>query len=87
LRGIGLNNEIKIGGLYQHYKGKNYLVINIAKHSESMEWMVYYQCLYENSESSFWVRPLKMFLENVDIEGVSVPRFKYIGDQKGSQRL
>ncbi len=86
-RGKSLDHEIKIGGLYQHYKGKNYLVINLAKHSETLEWMVYYQCLYENQEASFWVRPLRMFLENIEIEGKIVARFKYIGDQKGSQRL
>lgn len=80
-------NQIKIGGLYQHYKGKNYRVINLVKHSETLEWMVFYECLYENEESIFWVRPLTMFLEDVEFQGRYVPRFKYIGDQKGSQRL
>lgn len=79
--------EIKIGGLYQHYKGKNYIVTNLAKHSETLEWMVVYECLYENSESQIWIRPLKMFLEEIEVNGRKVPRFKYIGDQKGNQRL
>jgi hypothetical protein len=52
-----------------------------------MEWMVVYECLYENEAAKIWVRPLTMFLENVVIEGKSVPRFEYIGDQKGNQRL
>jgi hypothetical protein len=79
--------EIKVGGLYQHYKGKNYRILNLAKHSESLDWMVVYECLYSNEEASIWVRPLSMFIESVEKEGKLVPRFKYIGDQKGSQRL
>ena len=79
--------DIKLGGLYQHYKGKNYRVLNLAKHSESLEWMVYYECLYDNPEGSFWVRPLSMFCESVEHEGKLVPRFNYIGDQRGSGRL
>lgn len=79
--------ELKVGGLYQHYKGKNYRVLNLAKHSESLEWMVVYECLYHNPEASLWVRPLSMFSETVEVDGKIVPRFKYIGDQKGSSRL
>ncbi len=79
--------DIKIGGLYQHYKGKNYRVLNLVKHSETLEWLVYYECLYDNDEGSFWVRPLGMFCETVEVNGQIVPRFKYIGDQKGSKQL
>jgi hypothetical protein len=80
-------NDLIIGGVYQHYKGKNYIVRDLAKHSETLEWMVIYECLYENIEGKIWVRPLKMFLENIQIEGKAFPRFKYIGDQKGKTRL
>ena len=80
-------NDLKIGGLYQHYKGKNYIVHNIVRHSESLEWMVFYECLYENPAGKLWVRPMGMFLETVEVEGKTVPRFKYIGDQKGKERL
>lgn len=80
-------SDLKLGGVYQHYKGMNYIVHNLVKHSESLEWMVFYECLYENKEGKLWVRPLKMFLETVVIEGKEVPRFKYIGDQKGKTRL
>jgi hypothetical protein len=80
-------NNLIIGGLYQHYKGKNYIVRDLAKHSETMEWMVIYDCLYENTEGRTWVRPLSMFLESVKVEDKIIPRFKYIGDQKGSTRL
>ena len=79
--------DLVLGGVYQHYKGKNYLVRDLARHSETMEWLVLYECLYENPEGKFWVRPLAMFLETVEVDGKQVPRFKYIGDKKGRSRL
>lgn len=78
--------DIKLGGLYQHYKGMNYRVVSLAKHSETLEWMVHYECLYENSEAKFWVRPLAMFCETVEVKGVVVPRFKFIGEGKDSSQ-
>ena len=56
-----------------------YLVLCIAKHSESLEDMVVYISLYENPESQLWVRPAKMFGETVEYQGIKVPRFKYVG--------
>ncbi len=82
-----VNSDLIPNGVYQHYKGKNYVVMELAKHSESLEWMVIYMCLYDNSESKIWVRPLKMFLEKVLVDGKEIPRFKYIGDQKGRSRF
>lgn len=70
----------KLGGLYQHYKGNNYRVISLVKHSETLETLVYYQCLYENLEGPLWVRPLAMFMETVVVDGKTIPRFKHIGD-------
>ena len=67
---------LKIGGLYRHYKGKNYRVIAQATHSETLEQMVVYQALY--GEGGMWVRPLAMFLEDVTIEGVPQPRFALV---------
>ncbi len=67
---------LKIGGLYRHYKGKNYRVIAQATHSETLEQMVVYQALY--GEGGMWVRPLAMFLEDVTIEGVIQPRFALV---------
>lgn len=80
-------NDLVIGGLYQHYKGKNYRLINLAKHSETLDWMVVYECLYENPEAKLWVRPLSMFTETVEVEGKIIPRFKYIGHEKSNKQL
>lgn len=68
-------------GVYEHYKGKKYRVLGVAKHSESLEDMVMYEALYENELAKFWVRPLAMFLEEVEIDGQRVPRFTYIGEE------
>ena len=65
-------------GIYQHYKGNKYLVLGVAKHSETKEDLVVYVTLYENDMASMWVRPLAMFIENVMVDGKSVPRFKKI---------
>ncbi|MFI4919715.1 MAG: DUF1653 domain-containing protein [Legionellales bacterium] len=64
-------------GTYEHYSGKQYKVIAVARHSESLEEHVVYQALY--GDNDFWVRPLGMFVEQVDIHGKQTPRFKYIG--------
>lgn len=67
-------------GKYQHYKGKQYEVIGIARHSETLEEFVVYRALYESENGGrvLWIRPLKMFLEKVKVEGKEVPRFKFI---------
>ena len=63
-------------GLYQHYKGPQYRVFNVARHSETEEEVVFYQALY--GDFGFWVRPLSMFLETVEVDGEQVPRFALI---------
>ncbi|PIR62973.1 MAG: DUF1653 domain-containing protein [Candidatus Pacebacteria bacterium CG10_big_fil_rev_8_21_14_0_10_42_12] len=65
-------------GTYQHYKGHKYLVIGTATHSETLEKMVVYKTLPDNDQSAIWVRPLKMFLEKVFVDGKMVPRFRKI---------
>ena len=62
-------------GLYKHYKGKIYEVIGVAKHSETLEKMVVYKATYQDEGKNLWVRPLKMFVEKVTVEGVEKPRF------------
>ncbi|WP_404396553.1 DUF1653 domain-containing protein [Idiomarina loihiensis] len=66
-------------GIYEHYKGGRYRVIDIARHSETEEWMVLYQPLY--GEQKLWVRPFDMFAETVNIDGNDVPRFRFIGSE------
>lgn len=71
-----MKREIIIGKKYRHFKGNEYLVLHIAKHSETMEEMVVYQALY--GERGIWVRPLKMFLEEKLVDGQMVNRFEEI---------
>lgn len=72
------SEKIIVGGKYEHYKGMQCRVLGIALHSETLEEMVVYQHLDE--EKMIWVRPLKMFLEEVEINGVKKPRFKYVNN-------
>ena len=74
--------EIKLGK-YQHYKGNFYEVIGLAHHSETFEPLVVYKGLFTSPEygkNAIWVRPQKMFFENVVINGKEVPRFKFISE-------
>ncbi len=68
--------EIKLGR-YQHFKGNFYEVVGVARHSETGEELVVYRALY--GEHGLWVRPAKMFAENVLVDGRQVPRFTYLG--------
>ena len=63
-------------GKYRHYKGKDYQVIGVARHSETDEWLVVYRPLYGDRE--LWVRPLTMFTETVAIDGEELPRFSLV---------
>ena len=65
-------------GKYRHYKGNEYEVIGVAKHSETLEELVFYRALY--GDHGLWVRPLKMFIEMVEIDGKRMERFEYRGD-------
>ena len=71
--------DIRIGK-YQHFKGDIVEVIGTALHSESMEEFVVYKHITGKrmNEGHYWVRPIKMFNENVEVDGKSVPRFKFI---------
>ena len=71
-------NPMKLG-IYQHFRTRNfYKVIGVAKHSETLEELVVYETLYDNPEGKLWVRPKKMFLEDVEVNGQKVPRFTFI---------
>ncbi|MDD4477122.1 MAG: DUF1653 domain-containing protein [Patescibacteria group bacterium] len=71
------NNILKFGK-YRHYKGKEYEVIGIAKHSETLEKLVVYKALC--GDRDLWARPLKMFIEKIEINGKKIPRFEYVGE-------
>lgn len=73
----GVNALLK-NGRYRHYKGRDYEVIGVARHSETEEEMVVYRTLYGNYD--LWVRPVGLFQETVEIDGAPQPRFKYIGE-------
>jgi hypothetical protein len=70
-----------VPGIYEHYKGKKYLVIGTAAHSETMERLVVYVALYDSPGPRLWVRPRAMFQELVEVDGRSIPRFRYIGQE------
>lgn len=68
-------------GKHQHYKGNYYEILFVARHSETTEEMVVYRALYDSKEfgkNAVWVRPSKMFCENVLINGKEIPRFKFV---------
>lgn len=65
-------------GKYRHFKGGEYELVDIARHSETCEEMVVYRALY--GEHGLWVRPAAMWTETVDRDGYHGPRFSYIGD-------
>ena len=65
-------------GKYRHFKGGEYELIGIAKHSETLEPMVVYRALY--GEGGLWVRPASMWTETVDRDGYHGPRFIYLGN-------
>ena len=72
--------EIKVHGIYRHFKGDYYLVEEIVKNSETLEDMVVYRKLYD--DGSCWVRPLKDFLEEVNHEKYPKAKQKYLFELK-----
>ncbi len=65
-------------GRYRHFKGNEYELIGLVRHSETLEAMVLYRPLY--NESGLWVRPLSMWNEEIERDGYKGPRFQYIGE-------
>jgi hypothetical protein len=64
--------EIRLGR-YRHYKGGEYEVVGVARHSETLEPLVVYRPLY--NQTGLWVRPYAMFLEHIELNGKLQPRF------------
>ena len=68
-------------GIYRHYKGKDYKVIGTARHSESEEDLVLYFPLYGAEEDrTYWVRPLKMFTEEIEVDDQTLSRFTLVDE-------
>jgi len=72
-------------GRYRHYKGQEYEIIAIAKHTETEEYLVVYRALY--GDYAIWVRPQEMFFGTVQVDGHEVPRFEYIGRSGNTREL
>jgi hypothetical protein len=66
-------------GRYRHYMGKEYFVLGVARHSETLEELVVYR--QEYGDHSLWARPKRMFLETVEVDGHELPRFRYLGEE------
>lgn len=73
-----MNHELR-KGVYEHFKGKRYELLDVGKDSESLEEVVIYKALY--GDGQIWIRPLKMFLGKVELNGKKVPRFKFVGEK------
>ena len=75
-----MNSDTKITqvmpGIYTHYKGQNYQVLDTVTHSETLERMVLYKPLY--GEQALWVRPAEMFHQRVEVAGQLIPRFSLL---------
>ncbi|GAA0201476.1 hypothetical protein GCM10009123_05970 [Kangiella japonica] len=69
-------NRLKLG-VYKHFKGQRYEVLNLAKHTETGEWLVVYRALY--GEYGLWARPFEMFDEEIVRDGQTIKRFQYLG--------
>ena len=70
-------DDIKLGR-YLHFKGNEYEVIAIAKHSETTEDYIVYKALY--GDGGMWVRPASMWNETIERDGITYKRFTYIGE-------
>ena len=73
-------------GIYRHYKGKMYEVLGVARHTETPEKFVVYRALYRTrfGKESLWIRPIKMFMEKVEIDGKMFARFQFV--KRGGDR-
>ena len=63
-------------GLYRHFKGNEYQVLEVATHTETLEQYVVYRALY--GERGVWIRPLEMFMETVERDGEIITRFEFV---------
>ena len=74
----GKSSEQLKAGIYQHFKGERYEVLDVARHSETGDEYVVYRALY--GERGLWLRPLAMFLETIERDGQLIKRFTWLAD-------
>ena len=67
-------------GIYEHYKGKRYRVLGTARHSETLEELVLYECLYPNDLGQIWIRPKALFFGRLTVDGRDVQRFRPVSE-------
>lgn len=72
-------SEKIVKGKYKHYKGQFYEVLDIARHSETLEYFVVYKTLYGDFDT--WIRPLDMFTETIEVDGKPIKRFQLVNEQ------
>ncbi len=80
----GLRARVPINGIFEHYKGKRYKALAIARSSEDLQLWVVYQALYNCQrfgDHALWIRPLEFFVESVEVNGREVPRFRLISER------
>ena len=86
-----MDEKLPRKGRYRHFKGGEYELLYLARHSETDETMVVYRALYDCGETPLnervWVRPLSMWTETVTRNGVTRPRFEYIGENTPAEAL
>lgn len=75
MKDVDFSSDLELGR-YRHFKGMLYDVVDVARHSESLEFYVVYRALY--GEGGLWIRPLEMFKEQVTREGKTFPRFEKV---------
>lgn len=73
------SQPLVLGGIYKHFKGNFYRLMNVAVHSETKEKYIVYQAMYD--DFTIYIRPFDMFFEDVDRDGSVKPRFKYQEDK------
>mgnify|MGYP002627102436 CR=1 FL=1 len=73
-------DEMPRRGVYRHFKGKEYELLDIATHSETLEKLVIYRPLY--GERELWARPLAMWSETVEHDGKTLPRFEWVRERE-----
>lgn len=77
-----MQSNISTGEIWRHYKGNDYRIIALSRHTEDLTWYVVYEALYDNEVSKIWHRPLDMFLGTLEIDGKVAQRFTRVQEAR-----